>query len=62
MSNLRNILRSIKRILFLTLPPARTIRLLPITRRLIYNIQKLKFKSRSIDFLIKNFRYKELLL
>lgn len=62
MSNLRNILQSIKGILFLTLPSARTIRLLPITRRLIYNIQKIKFKSRSIDLLIKNFRYKELLL
>ena len=61
MSNLRNILQSIKGILFLTLPSARAIRLLPITRRLIYNIQKIKFKSRSIDLLIKNFRYKGLL-
>ena len=43
-------------ILFLTLLSVCAIRLLPITSRLIYNIQTIKFKSHSIELLIKSFK------
>ena len=43
-------------ILFLTLLSVCAIRLLPITSRVIYSIQTIKFKTHSIDLLIKNFK------